>query len=639
MTKLLLLSVLAITACAAAEGATLYVSKLGDNSDGGSWNRAFHTIAQALASVPDDRGGHRVVIRPDTYMEAMLFPAHQGAAGAYNQLIGDADGSLGSGTSGWVVLDCGDPGQQGFKSYDWWGPVKSYTQGWSPEHTDETFSAIGWDRWRLANLYVTGGDGGLFFDCTDQVKPFSVLVEDCVSIGRAFGGGVASCLSRHDEPITFRRCNLWALDWWGDTAAAYVRVENEQMPTEPDVVFEDCTMTAPQCSLKSSNFGFETHSYISLKRCRLVTLNFSQPHGTPTDGIIQSVQEGKLLHVDLEDCTLMGYKVFGVMVNKETAGDISYTTKGDCKAYVQYQQEVPEGFLRLPDWPVDVFQSLVPPSPKAPSPFTERTLIKRDMCELSPVVWEGRLCHMHCVRPGSGGTFEQFYLLLLDAETDEELARFAKGHGLASAIVHDGVFHAFASRWESGTWNDVTHFWSSDLKEWQSEVVVRQEDNEDLFNSTVCEGPDGFVMAYETSDSRFPAFSIKFATSDDLMTWALVPGVVFGTDRYTACPCIRWVDGYYYMLYLERRLPRWRFETYLARSSDLRTWRLAPSNPVIAPDELDDGINASDPEIIELDGSTYLYYSVGDQRTWMNMKRATYPGPMGELFRGFFGRG
>ena len=166
-------------AAPAASGATIYVSKLGDNSDGSSWARAFSTIQAALDAVPDDAGSHRVVVRPDTYFEAMLSTPHRGAAGAYNELIGDIDGSLGSGTSGWVVIDSGDPGQQGFKSYDWWGPIRATSQGWSSEHTDPTFSAICWDRWRIANLYVTGGDGGIFFDLTDQVKPFSVIVENC----------------------------------------------------------------------------------------------------------------------------------------------------------------------------------------------------------------------------------------------------------------------------------------------------------------------------------------------------------------------------------------------------------------------------------------------------------------------------
>ncbi|HRT57114.1 MAG TPA: hypothetical protein P5038_10850, partial [Candidatus Paceibacterota bacterium] len=177
----------------------LYVSKLGDNSDGRSWGTAFTTIQAALDRVPDDRGGCRIVIRPDTYMEANLFPAFRGAAGAYNELIGDCDGGLGSGTRGRVIIDSGDP-QKGFKSYDWWGPIRAYKRGWSQEHQQETFSAIGWDRWHLRHLYVTGGDGGLFFDLVDVAEPFSVVVEDCVSIGRAFGGGVANVLSRPDEP-------------------------------------------------------------------------------------------------------------------------------------------------------------------------------------------------------------------------------------------------------------------------------------------------------------------------------------------------------------------------------------------------------------------------------------------------------
>lgn len=66
----------------------LYVSKLGDNSDGLSWKTAFHTIQAALLAVPDDMGGHRVVVRPDTYAEANLYPPFKGAGEAYNELVG-----------------------------------------------------------------------------------------------------------------------------------------------------------------------------------------------------------------------------------------------------------------------------------------------------------------------------------------------------------------------------------------------------------------------------------------------------------------------------------------------------------------------------------------------------------------------
>ena len=617
------------------QGMTLYVSKLGDNSDGSSWTKAFTTIQAAIDAVPDENGGHRIIVRPDTYMEAMLSPAFKGAPEAYNELIGDVDGHYGSGTTGQVIIDSGDPAK-GFKSYDWWGPIKAYQQGWSEAHTESTFSAIIWDRWILRNLYVTGGDGGLFWDGTDQVEPFTVIVEDCVSIGRAFGGGVASCLSRLEEPITFRRCTLWALDWWGDTAGAYVRVENTSMPKAADVVFEDCTMVSPQCALKGSNYGFHTYTRVKLNRCRLVALNFSQPVGTPTDGIIQSVQNGKYLHVDLEDTTVMGYKVFGVTVDKDSEKDIGYTTTGSVQAYVQFQQDVPEGFYRLQQWPVDVFQTIMPPQPVFRQPeLVEKKLVRKDMCELSPIVWHGRLCHMACVRPAGGGSLEDYYLELTDAETGEELALFAQGYGLACAHVNNNTLYVFASRYENNNWNDVTLFSSSDLQHWEKKVVIQQE-NEHLFNSSVCEGPDGFVMAYESNDPKYPAFTTKFARSKDLENWEKMPDAIFGTNRYTACPCIRYVDGYYYVLYLEHRAPRHYFETYITRSKDLKEWELSSANPVLRPVEIDDGINTSDPEVVEFGGKTYVYYAVGDQLTWMNIKRGVYPGSLKRFFEQWY---
>ena len=91
-------------AFAGRRGVTRYVSKLGDNSDGTTWAKGFHTIQAALDAVPDAGGGHIIAIRPDAYVEANLWTPHPGAAGAYNLIAGDVDGSLGSGASGWVVM-------------------------------------------------------------------------------------------------------------------------------------------------------------------------------------------------------------------------------------------------------------------------------------------------------------------------------------------------------------------------------------------------------------------------------------------------------------------------------------------------------------------------------------------------------
>jgi hypothetical protein len=149
------------------KGTTIYVSKLGDNSDGSSWQKAFHSIQAGLSAVADGKGGHTVLVRPDTYVEANLAPASKGAAGAYNVIVGDRDGKLGSGATGWVIIDSGDP-EKGFKSWDWWSTIRASSKHWPHGNNEGTFSSIVWDRWIVRNLYTAGGDAGLFWDLTDK---------------------------------------------------------------------------------------------------------------------------------------------------------------------------------------------------------------------------------------------------------------------------------------------------------------------------------------------------------------------------------------------------------------------------------------------------------------------------------------
>ncbi|MCX6914954.1 MAG: hypothetical protein NT167_18200, partial [Verrucomicrobia bacterium] len=77
-------------------------------------------------------------------------------------------------------------------------------------------------------------------------------------------------------------------------------------------------------------------------------------------------------------------------------------------------------------------------------------------------------------------------------------------------------------------------------------------------------------------------------------------------------------------------------ETYIARSKDLVSWELSGANPVLTPQALDDGINTSDVDLAEVDGKTWLYYTVSDQRTWMNIKRAVYNGSMARFLESWF---
>ncbi len=93
----------------------------------------------------------------------------------------------------------------------------------------------------------------------------------------------------------------------------------------------------------------------------MIVLNFTQPEmGGKSTGILctQGHSPTGRLHVDLENCTLAGYSVF---TPGPDAQAISYTTKGKVAAYVQFKQNVPEGFERLGQWPTDLFSQMAPP--------------------------------------------------------------------------------------------------------------------------------------------------------------------------------------------------------------------------------------------------------------------------------------
>jgi hypothetical protein len=344
------------------KGTTMFVSKSGDNSDGSSWGKAFNSIQAALSAIPDDKGGHMIIIRPDTYVEANLSTAYKGAKASYNLLVGDSDGHFGSGTTGQIIIDAGDP-QNGFKSYDWWSTIRATTKGWRPEYTEQTFSSICWDRWILRNLYTSGGDAGFFWDLTDKSgEGFTVILEDCIGIGRAFGGGICYPVVRPDEPSIFRRCYFLGLDWVGDTGAVLVGGWEAEMPQYPHLILEDCTLVHPDNALAMSYASKCVR--ITVVGCRFIVLNFTQQEmGGKSTGIICTQghrKEGKL-HVDLVDSKLAGFSVF---TNGEEGNAVSYTTKGKVQAYVQFKQSVPEGIERINLWPAELFNEIAIPKPE-----------------------------------------------------------------------------------------------------------------------------------------------------------------------------------------------------------------------------------------------------------------------------------
>ena len=274
--------------------------------------------------------------------------------------------------------------------------------------------------------------------------------------------------------------------------------------------------------------------------------------------------------------------------------------------------------------------------------------------EQTPVIWKGRLV---LVETWQGHYWDKppkkkkdCYVRIHDVETGGILGKCMEGYGFASALVWNEVLYVFAAR-DTGEPHprDVNMSKTDDLINWSApkKVIVPDNPDEYVYNQSVCHDGKRFVMVYETNDPDYPPFTLKFAISDDLETWTKLPEAIYGADRYTACPALRYAGGYYYMLYLEhlKRPKRW-FETWLTRSKDLITWEDAPRRPVIAPDPDQDvhpdhpeggkECNASDPDLVEWQGKTRVYFTGGDQHWGGNLQYAEFDGSMQEFFESYY---
>jgi alpha-L-fucosidase len=240
--------------------------------------------------------------------------------------------------------------------------------------------------------------------------------------------------------------------------------------------------------------------------------------------------------------------------------------------------------------------------------------------------------------------------VIRDVESGRVLTTTFSGYSLASAFVWDEALYLFGAKRTVDPdgkirWNDVSMTKTTDLVRWSDpEVVVTQRDGEHFFNQSVCRGADEFVMAIET-DNHTP-FTIEFARSSDLATWERIPAALFSPDTYVACPALRYCGGAYYLLYTVRPTDRWWFEVWAARASDLRHWEVSAHNPVLAPDPnlsvypgLDiEGpeVNNSDPDLVEWQGRTRVYFTGGCQERGGRLQYAEYDGPLCEFLGGLF---
>ena len=281
-----------------------------------------------------------------------------------------------------------------------------------------------------------------------------------------------------------------------------------------------------------------------------------------------------------------------------------------------------------------------------------------DLVEATPVVFKNSLYRFEYVRdsdyrPNSAGPS---CFRFVDMTNNEASPPFAHNFHLGSAFVDEDTAWAFGvNRWGQ---DEIHVFWSRDLVIWQSAVALHLP-GWGLYNTSVCRGPRGYVMAFECGEPPEEVghrFTNRFAVSDDLVNWRVLPGeCVFARDRYTACPVLRHLDdGYYYMIYLEMR-PGPSFVSYITRTRDFITWQPSPLNPFMISSDADRllahdnftpeeririaeavNINNSDVDLCEFRGRTHIVYSWGNQKGVEHLAGAVYEGSMAQLLQGFF---
>lgn len=291
-------------------------------------------------------------------------------------------------------------------------------------------------------------------------------------------------------------------------------------------------------------------------------------------------------------------------------------------------------------------------------PLKKQGYLGSPVVETTPFVFNDRLYLLESwqaffdlpdAKPGTD--FHKNEARVRDLKTDEIVGVALKDCEFATAFVWDGRVYAFAGQNRpDGPWRTITKIVmssSDDLAHWTEPVVViESEGDELLWNTAVCRGRDGFVLLYETNDKRWPPFTFKYCTSDDLVHWKRVDGAIYGEDKYVGGPALYFEGDWYYTLYLES-LGDGKYETRIARSHNLKEWQDAPpdrpfvtfnperKNLPLRPPEARE-CNASDAEVCYFRGKSIVYFTGSDQQVGGDLQWATYDGTPRELFECFF---
>ena len=290
--------------------------------------------------------------------------------------------------------------------------------------------------------------------------------------------------------------------------------------------------------------------------------------------------------------------------------------------------------------------------------------------ECTPFLYKGRLLLLENYWSGCG-ELPGPCGVILDYTTREILGSMGgDGCRFYSAYCENDTVCVFAA-----LENRIYRYTSVDLVHWEKSLAFAMPEMFEIFNTSVCKGDGVYMMAFEcawknqskgecTNAVGNPYigqyYTEFFASSPDLADWTPLDfEKSYTTQRYCACPVLRFCEGYYYMICLEE-LPCTRYAPYMYRTKDFETWEIGLYNPIMIASEEDRhikpgynfppeivnaqathvNINNSDVDMVEYEGRTILVYASGNQGTTGAFNgltcEAVYDGPMDEYLKANF---
>lgn len=278
--------------------------------------------------------------------------------------------------------------------------------------------------------------------------------------------------------------------------------------------------------------------------------------------------------------------------------------------------------------------------------------------EVSPFVFKGRLMRMELLDEGRDMDVNAHIAAIIrDVETGRIVGETGEECFYHSVFVEGdrvyltGVKRDLENKTHCG--DTILIYETTDLVHWKKRELLRKP-GWSYYNTTLTKGPDGYVLAIESSDLRYATrcFTMFFATSKDLRKWTFLPNEkAFPKHRYCGGPFLTYCNGWYYLT-LVSEMPCERWCTYIHRTKDFDLWECGRYNPFMMWDQRDRQVspnarditsdfakkikthficNASDLEFCEFNGKTLLSYIIGDQRGFYYIAEAWYDGSVREL--------